>query len=101
VYYTHVYYLAWCPPDTKVSLKAQDETMTKEIGDIGWYDLDQCLEKIRSTNVEKRQILLQASGILKNTCPIVLNEMMLHATSSGTGNPELRQDGYRFVDGAE
>jgi hypothetical protein len=49
--------------------------------------------------VEKRQILLQASGILKNTCPIVLNEQMM-ANASGSVNPESQQNGggYGFVD---
>jgi 8-oxo-dGTP pyrophosphatase MutT (NUDIX family) len=96
VYYTHIYYLAWCPMDTSVEMKSTNECMLREIGDIGWFSLDEALNKIRPTNLEKREILLQASRILKNTCPIVFQ--------SQQGNPLVRQDErqlgpvYQFID---
>lgn len=104
IYYTHVYYLAWCPMTTTVQMRVNDECMTREIGDIGWFSLEDALQKIRPTNIEKREILLQASRILKNTCPIIFNESQM-STGTGSGNPLLRQNErawgnppYRFID---
>ena len=44
--------------------------MLQEIGDIGWYSLEECLEKIRSDNIEKKEVLLRASSLLRNYCPL-------------------------------
>lgn len=104
IYYTHVYYLAWCPMNTVVEMKKSDEMMLREVGDIGWFGLEEALQRIRPTNVEKREILLQASRILKNTCPIVLSESVLLSAGASDGNPILRQDeqrkgnAYSFID---
>lgn len=78
--------------DTPVEMKKSSEIMLREVGDIGWFRAEACLQKIRSTNVEKREILLHASRILKNTCPIVLNHQMVHANQASSGNLLVRQD---------
>jgi hypothetical protein len=42
--------------------------MSREIGNIGWFTLNDALGHIRSENVEKREILLRVSGIIRNYC---------------------------------
>ena len=42
--------------------------MSREIGDIGWFTINEALGRIRSENVEKREILLRVSGIIRNYC---------------------------------
>jgi 8-oxo-dGTP pyrophosphatase MutT (NUDIX family) len=102
IYYTHVYYLAWCPMNTVVEMKHSDEIMLREVGNIGWFSLEQSLQLIRPTNVEKREILLQASRILKNTCPIVLSDSVLCGVGDRDVNTILNQDerkhAYSFID---
>lgn len=62
IHYCHVYYLAFVH-DTCI---LQPES-SNEIGSLGWFSLKDALEKIRPTNVEKRELLLRTSTILKNT----------------------------------
>lgn len=46
--------------------------MQQEVGQLGWYGLEDALTKIRTTNIEKREILLRASSLLKNLCPLLV-----------------------------
>jgi ADP-ribose pyrophosphatase YjhB (NUDIX family) len=68
IHYCHVYYLAFVPE----SCVLKPET-SNEIGGFGWFSLKDALDKIRSTNVEKRELLLRASTIFKN-CSLLLIE---------------------------
>jgi 8-oxo-dGTP pyrophosphatase MutT (NUDIX family) len=70
VHYTHVYYMAMCSSDLEVSMKRFDTHMIREVGDIQWASLEEALALIRPDNVEKRGILLRASTILRNYCPL-------------------------------
>lgn len=70
VHYCHKYYLAICSPHTQAQLHTHSLHMTREIGDIQWYSLDEAISKIRPDNVEKREILLKAGKIMKNFYPI-------------------------------
>jgi 8-oxo-dGTP pyrophosphatase MutT (NUDIX family) len=66
VHYCHKYYLAICDPDQKVVMNMNNPHMFREIGDISWFTLDNAITRIRSENVEKREILLRAESILRN-----------------------------------
>ena len=46
--------------------------MRREIGDLGWFPLDVAMTKIRDENVEKKEVLLRVTSILRNYCPLVL-----------------------------
>jgi 8-oxo-dGTP pyrophosphatase MutT (NUDIX family) len=70
VYYCHKYFMAYCNHSVEAKMKYDDQQMTREIGEIAWCSLDDALSKIRSENVEKREILLRASGFLRNYCPM-------------------------------
>lgn len=97
IYYTHIYYLAWCSYDTELRMKKENQIMLQEIGDIGWFSIEECMNKIRPTNLEKRQILLQASRILKNTCPLIFHSSIIPATIDAQRNPVIRQDERQSV----
>jgi 8-oxo-dGTP pyrophosphatase MutT (NUDIX family) len=65
VHYCHKYYLAIC--DTNVTPKLDEYPhQEREIGDIRWVAVNDALGLIRDENVEKREILLRASSILRN-----------------------------------
>jgi 8-oxo-dGTP pyrophosphatase MutT (NUDIX family) len=68
VHYCHTYYLAQCDTDANISFDSANPHMVKEIGDIAWCSLEEALARIRSENIEKREILLRASAILRNYC---------------------------------
>ena len=68
IHYCHTYYLAQCKPDVNIIFDTSNPHMVKEIGDIAWCSLEESLKRIRSENIEKREILLRASAILRNYC---------------------------------
>ena len=44
--------------------------MCREIGNIGWFSLEDALAKIRSENVEKREMLFKVQSVFRNYMPI-------------------------------
>jgi 8-oxo-dGTP pyrophosphatase MutT (NUDIX family) len=72
VHYCHKYVLAYIKPDVEVSFDPANEHMKREIGDLGWFTLEEGLEKIRPENVEKKEVLLRAQSLLRNYCPLML-----------------------------
>lgn len=73
VHYCHKYLIAYLKPNVEVKYDPTNEHMKQEIGDIGWYTLEEALEKIRPENVEKREVLLRAQSLLRNFCPLMLS----------------------------
>lgn len=82
VHYCHVQYLAWVPRRIEVQMKKENELMTREVGGIGWFSLEKALELIRPTNVEKREVLLRASTLLRNLCPLFVGPVVSVAEQS-------------------
>jgi 8-oxo-dGTP pyrophosphatase MutT (NUDIX family) len=72
IHYCHKYMLAYIKPDIMVSFDPTNEHMKREIGDLGWFTLEEALEKIRPENVEKKEVLLRAQSLLRNYCPLML-----------------------------
>jgi 8-oxo-dGTP pyrophosphatase MutT (NUDIX family) len=72
VQYTHIYYLGWISHNIPISLLPNHSHMAREIGAIGWYSLEEALQKIRPNNVEKREVLLRASSMIRNLCPLLI-----------------------------
>lgn len=68
VHYCHKYYLAQIPPTVTFGDITSHPHMSREVGDIGWFSIDDAFTRIRSENVEKREILLRVSSILRNYC---------------------------------
>jgi len=70
IHYCHKYFIFIYNSDKDVIYDKKNAHMLQEIGDIGWYSLEECLEKIRSDNIEKKEVLLRASSLLRNYCPL-------------------------------
>ena len=70
VHYSHKYYLSICDSDQLVELNQTNHHMCREIGAIGWFSLEEALSKIRTENVEKREMLFKVQTILRNFMPI-------------------------------
>ena len=62
--------MGYCRPDLEVSMEKCNHHMLREIGNIGWFTVEEALQKIRPENVEKREVLLRAQGVLRNFMPI-------------------------------
>ena len=71
VHYCHKYYFAICHASVKVEFNQNNVHMTREIGDIQWFSLDDAIARIRPDNIEKREILLKAGKIMKNFYPVM------------------------------
>lgn len=57
VSYCHKYYMAVCGNDQEVALSTQNHHMAREIGQIGWFTLDEALHKLRPENTTKRELI--------------------------------------------
>lgn len=75
VHYCHKYYIGYHPQGAKeVSMASANEHMRREVGDIGWFSLEEALAKIRPEQIEKREVLLRTSSLLRNYCPLLHRE---------------------------
>ena len=92
IHYCHVYFLAWIHSGVKVAYNKDNDIMTKEIGDIGWFSFDDAITHIRSTNADKREILKRAIDILENLT--ILNTKALH-DSENEEEPQIRNEQFR------
>ena len=70
VHYCHKYFTFYLPMSVEVKYDDTNPHMKREIGNIQWFSLEQALQKIRSDNVEKREILLRMNTLLRNFCPV-------------------------------
>jgi 8-oxo-dGTP pyrophosphatase MutT (NUDIX family) len=68
VHYRHKYYIAFCFDTVEPTIRAGDNIMEREIGAIQWFTSEEAFAKIRPYNIEKKEILLHASSILRNYC---------------------------------
>lgn len=69
VQYCHKYYIMYMPVEREITLDPTNLNMRHEIGDIRWCSLEDGMSLIRSDNVEKREILLRVTRLLRNYCP--------------------------------
>ena len=65
VHYCHKYYLALCGQGVEPNIVSECPHQEREIGDIRWMNVNDAIQYIREENIEKREILLRASAILK------------------------------------
>jgi len=70
IHYCHKYYIFLYNSDKELNYDVNNVHMIREIGDLGWFSLEDCLEKIRPENIEKKEVLLRASSLLRNYCPL-------------------------------
>ena len=72
IHYSHKYLIGYVNEELVVKYDPTNEHMKREIGSLGWFSLEQALEKIRPENVEKKEILLLVRSFLKNYCPLTV-----------------------------
>jgi 8-oxo-dGTP pyrophosphatase MutT (NUDIX family) len=70
IQYCHKYYIMYMQDEKDALYDPTNEHMRREIGNLKWCTLEEGLEKIRPDNVEKREILLRVSNLLRNYCPL-------------------------------
>ena len=68
VHYRHKYYIAFCFDAIDPVIVAGDSVLEREIGAIQWFTGEQAMEHIRPYNIEKKELLLHVSSILRNYC---------------------------------
>jgi len=69
IQYCHKYFIFYVPKDKDVQYDSTNLHMSREIGDIRWCSVDEGLQLIRPENIEKREILLRVSSLLRKYCP--------------------------------
>lgn len=69
VHYCHKYYVGFMSDGSQVQYNENNPHMKREIGNLGWFSLNDALQKIRPDNVEKREVLLRLATLLRNYCP--------------------------------
>ncbi len=72
VHYCHKYFIGYMPSIREIEIDSNNHHMVREIGNIGWFNLNDALEKIRPDNIEKREVLLKVSSLLRNYCPLYI-----------------------------
>jgi len=73
IHYCHKYRIVYVKESVNVIFDPNNEHMRREIGDLGWFTLDEAISRIRPENVEKREVLLRTSIILRNFCPFAFS----------------------------
>lgn len=67
VQYKHIYYIGVCLNDTEVCINNKNPHQMAEIGDIGWFDYDDCMKLIRPYNVEKKKVLNRVHTLINKS----------------------------------
>jgi len=94
IHYRHSYYLAQYVGERNISFDALNTEMVREIGNLKWTNLTDAIELLRPENIEKKNILLQMSFILKNVMPVIKSE--LHGNLLNENNTEEQQARYVY-----
>jgi 8-oxo-dGTP pyrophosphatase MutT (NUDIX family) len=71
VQYCHKYFVSLCDNVT-LTVIHDNPHMNREIGSIGWYTIDQAIEKIRPDSKEKRELLLIVKELMRTLCPVII-----------------------------
>jgi 8-oxo-dGTP pyrophosphatase MutT (NUDIX family) len=65
VRYEHIYYVAKCrDANTPLVCDPQNANQTMEIGDIGWFSFDECLQMFREKDYAKKNVLSQVHSMI-------------------------------------
>ena len=72
ILYRHIYFIAFCKNETKVELT--NSLQMEEIGNIGWYNYNDCIKLFRSFHVKRKYIL---NEIYTFVCNLLENNILL------------------------
>jgi 8-oxo-dGTP pyrophosphatase MutT (NUDIX family) len=76
IHYRHTYYIAQYCGERDISYNKLNSEMTREIGNLAWKNLDEAILLLRPENLEKRNILLQLTNLLRNYSPVLRSELL-------------------------
>ena len=65
--YKHIYYIGQSKNNIDLFVDNNNIHMNTEVGDIGWYNIDEALLKIRDYNIDKKSKLIYLHKMIKNT----------------------------------
>ncbi len=71
VNYCHKYFVIYVKDGSQVKYEPSNPHMRREIGNLGWFRLPDAFQKIRSENLEKREILTKLGFLLRTYSPIL------------------------------
>lgn len=94
IHYCHIYYLAWVSSNVSIKMNQDNEYMSREVGNIGWFSLEDAMKRIRSTNIQKREILSKVSTLLQTACPLLIGpikEIAAQSTRKEAENTNRKQ----------
>lgn len=57
IQYRQIYYIGICEEEWDICIDESNKVQTREVGNIGWFDFDSAKEKIRDTNIEKKNVI--------------------------------------------
>ena len=72
VSYCHKYAVAMCEPNQAVALTPLNHDMCREIGQIGWFTIEEAIAKLRPENTTKRDILRRIEQLMRTVCVVNL-----------------------------
>ena len=64
--YKNIYYIGYVEDPVSLSINTKKHCQASEISELGFFNLDTCLEKIRPYNRQKIKILLEAATLIKS-----------------------------------
>lgn len=57
ILYKHIYYFALCKNDIDVKIDVNNKSQMEEVGDIGWFNYEECIKLIRPYHNKKKDII--------------------------------------------
>jgi ADP-ribose pyrophosphatase YjhB (NUDIX family) len=69
--YRHVYYIAEAQTAIPVRIDAKNIMQVREVGNIGWMTLSECIKKMRPYNNEKIQMLQSVHELITQYCRLL------------------------------
>jgi hypothetical protein len=83
-------------------MNQENALLCQEIGQIGWFSLDEAFAKIRPTNLEKREVLLRASTLLRNLCCLLVGPVKSQGVETGSEEQDTsNRDGGDYHGGSQ
>ena len=66
VRYRHIYFIGKCITDKIPTINKDNKIQISEVSNIGWFDLDTAISKLRPYNIEKKKVLKKVNEIILN-----------------------------------
>lgn len=66
IQYRQIYYFATCDASVAASHQPTNKVMSREVGNIGWFSYKDSFQRIRDTNVAKRDMLTRIHTFLQS-----------------------------------